>query len=343
MNTGRGLVCMGDLMLRLGTLGYEKLVQANHLEVKFTGAEANVGVSCANYGLPAFVVSQVPAHDIGQACINYLRRFGLDTSYIFRGGERLGIFYSETGFSQRASKVIYDRKDSAFSQLKLCKGQWEEILEGKSWFHFCGTAPAQGPTVIASLISGLQVAKEKGLVVSVDYNYRGKLWDRATAKKVMEPLMEYVDIGIGNEEDCEAMFGIKAEGSDYASGKVNSHSYNEVARKMVQKYNLKYQAITLRESSSADINGWSAIIHDGKTVYESKKYDVHIIDRIGGGDSFSGGLIYSLSDGKSLQESIDFAVAASCLKQTIPGDFNLVTKEEVISLMQGNASGRVQR
>jgi len=334
---------MGDLMLRLGAVGYEKLVQANLLEVKFTGAEANVGVSCANYGLPSYVVSQVPDHDIGQACINYLRRFGLDTSYIFRGGERLGIFYSETGFSQRASKVIYDRKDSAFSQLQISKEQWVEILDGKSWFHFCGTAPAQGSAVIATLVAGLQVAKEKGLTVSVDYNYRSKLWDRATAKKVMMPLMEYVDIGIGNEEDCEAMFGIKAEGSDYAGGIVNSRSYAAVAEKMVTTYGLTYQAITLRESLSANINGWSAILHDGVALYESKKYDVHIVDRIGGGDSFSGGLIYSLSEGKSLQHSIDFAVAASCLKQTIPGDFNLVRKEEVLSLMRGDASGRVQR
>lgn len=343
MNTRHGLVCIGDLMLRLGTVGYEKLVQANLLEVRFTGAEANVGVSCANYGLPSYVVSQVPEHDIGQACINYLRRFGLDTSYIFRGGKRLGIFYSENGFSQRPSKVIYDRKDSAFSQLKIGREQWEEILDGKSWFHFCGTAPAQGPIVIATLVAGLQVAKDKGLTVSVDYNYRSKLWDRATAKKVMVPLMEYVDIGIGNEEDCEAMFGIKAEGSDYASGIVDSQSYEAVAKKVVATYGLTYQAITLRESLSANLNGWSAILHDGKTLYESKKYDVHIVDRIGGGDSFSGGLIYSLSEDKSLQYAIDFAVAASCLKQTIPGDFNLVHKDEVLSLMQGDGSGRVQR
>jgi len=262
---------------------------------------------------------------------------------VFRGGERLGLFYSDTGFSQRSSQVIYDRKNSAFSELKISRQQWEEILEGKSWFHFCGTAPTQGATVVDSLITGLQVAKEKGLTVSVDYNYRSKLWDHATAQKVMEPLMEYVDVGIGNEEDWEAVFGIKADGSDFAGGIVDSRSYEAVAKKMVEKYNLKYQAITLRESTSANINNWSAIIHDGEHCYESQKYTVHIIDRIGGGDSFSGGLIYCLSEKKTLQEAINFSVAASCLKQTLPGDFNLVRKEEVLSLMQGNSSGRVQR
>ena len=340
---GHGLICMGELLIRLGTLGYEKLVQANQFEVKFTGAEANVGVSCANYGLPSFVVSQVPSQDLGQACINNLRRFGLDTTYVFRGGERLGILYTETGFSQRPSKVVYDRSHSSFTDLELTKEQWKEILEGKSWFHFCGTAPAQGRKAIASLVNGLEVAKEFGLMVSVDYNYRSKLWNRDQAKKVMESLMDYVDVGIGNEEDCEAVFGIKAEGSDLTHGRVESHSYEVVAQRMVETYKLKYQAITLRESFDASHNGWSAILHDGKTCYESVRYDVQIIDRIGGGDSFSGGLIYCLESGQELQYSLDFAVASSCLKQTLPGDFNLVTEQEVLALVRGDASGRVQR
>lgn len=338
-----GVVCFGELMIRLGACGMEKLVQANQLDVKFTGAEANVGVSCANYGLPAYAVSMVPSHDIGQACINYLRRFGIDTTYVLRGGSRLGILYTETGYSQRPSKVIYDRANSSFSEIEIDESAWDEILEGKDWFHFCGTAPAQGPMVLATLLAGLKVAKRKGLVVSVDYNYRSKLWDRDQAGRIMEQLMEYVDVGIGNEEDCEAVFGIKAEGTDYEKGDVNAESYIVVARKMVEKYHLTCQAITLRESISANHNGWSAILDDGKTCYRGGHYDVDIIDRIGGGDSFSGGLIYSLVMGKGYQEAIDFAVAASCLKQTIQGDFNLVGKDDVLALMHGNASGRVQR
>jgi 2-dehydro-3-deoxygluconokinase len=343
MEKKSSLVCMGELMVRLGTCGYEKIVQANQFEVKFTGAEANVGVSCVNYGLPSYVVSQVPDHDLGQACINYLRRFGLDTTYVFRGGDRLGILYTETGYSQRPSKVIYDRANSSFTQLEISEELWDTILEGRTWFHFCGTAPAQGPKAMASLLAGLKVAKRKGLTVSVDYNFRSKLWSRELARESMEILMEFVDIGIGNEEDCEAIFGICAEGSDYQVGKVDSDSYEQVAKKMVETYNLTCQAITLRESISASRNGWSAIISDGKNTYTSSRYVVEIIDRIGGGDSFSGGLIYSLANKKGYQEAIDFAVAASCLKQTLPGDFNLVTKEEVVSLMNGNCSGRVQR
>lgn len=339
----KGLVCFGELMIRLQAQGYEKLVQSNLFEVKYTGAEANVGVSCANYGLPSYVVSQVPDHDIGQACINYLRRYGLDTSFIKRGGDRLGILYTETGYSQRASKVIYDRAESSFTELELGFSEWEAILQGKSWFHFCGTAPAQGERVRKTLLCGLQVAKANGLTVSVDYNYRSKLWSRKEARETMESLMQFVDIGIGNEEDCEAMFGIKAQGSDFSKGLVNTASYEEVAQTMVDRFGLKYQAITLRESISASQNGWSAIISDGHTSFASQKYDVLIVDRIGGGDSFSGALIWCMSENKDLQFAIDFAVAASCLKQTLPGDFNLVSKDDVLALMQGNATGRVQR
>lgn len=339
----KGLVCFGELMIRLQAQGYEKLVQSNMFEVKFTGAEANVGVSCVNYGLPAFVVSQVPSHDIGQACINYVRRYGLDTSFVKRAGDRLGILYTETGYSQRASKVIYDRANSSFTEFELGVSEWETILEGKSWFHFCGTAPAQGERVRKTLLCGLQTAKAKGLTVSVDYNYRSKLWSRKDAQKTMDTLMPFVDIGIGNEEDCEAMFGIKAQGSDYSSGRVDAASYEEVAHAMVERFGLKYQAITLRESISASRNGWSAIISDGHTSIASQKYDVQIVDRIGGGDSFSGALIWCMSENKDMQFAIDFAVAASCLKQTLPGDFNLVSKDDVLALMQGDAAGRVQR
>lgn len=340
---GEGIVCFGELMIRLGTVGYEKMVQANQFDIKFTGAEANVGVSCANYGMNAYVVSMVPSHDIGQACINYLRRFGLDTTYVFRGGARLGILYTETGCSQRPSQVVYDRKNSAISELDLSEKDWEPILQDKKWFHFCGTAPALGERVITTLENGLRVAKRLGLTVSVDYNYRSKLWTKEQAQRTMRRLMKYVDVGIGNEEDCETMFGIKADGSDFNKGSIDSSSYGIVAKKMVDEFGLKYQAITLRESVSASVNGWSAILHDGQHCFQSKHYEVQLVDRIGGGDSFSGGLIYQLAQGSDPQTAIDFASAASALKQTIPGDFNLSRKEDVISLMEGNASGRVLR
>ena len=343
MNTSKKIVLFGELMMRLGTKGVERILQANEFEIRFTGAEANAGVSCVNYGMKGYVVSKVPDSDIGQACLNYLARFGLDTSFVARGGERLGLLYTETGHSQRASKVIYDRSHSSFSQLSAGEIDWESVLSGKDWLHFCGTAPAQGAGVVDVLLEGLKTAKSKGITVSADYNYRSKLWSRETARSVMEKIMPFVDIGIGNEEDCEAMFGIHADGSDYASGKVDAASYEVVARKMTERFGLKYQAITLRESSSANRNGWSAIIHDGKKCYRSRKYSIDVIDRIGAGDSFSGALIYSLAAGEDISRALEFAVAASCLKHTVLGDFNLVSRNDVLDLVKGNESGRVKR
>lgn len=339
----KSIVLYGDLLVRLSPPGVEKLVQANHYEVRFTGGEANVGVSCVNYGMDAYVVGRVPEHEIGQACINYLRQYGLNTTYIARGGERLAILYTETGFSQRPSKVIYDRNNSSFASIQPGTLDWEEILDGKDWLHFSGTAPAMGEGPREELLRGLKLAKKLGVTVSVDYNYRRKLWDRETAHRIMETLMEYVDVGIGNEEDCEAVFGIKAEGTDFEKGDVDQKSYSIVAEKMVKRYGLKLQAITLRESISANRNGWSAILYDGEKCYTSRSYMVDLVDRIGGGDSFAGGLIYGLCSGMDKQNALDFAVAASCLKQTILGDFNLASKEDVLALMKGNASGRVQR
>lgn len=339
----KSIVVYGDLMERLSPVGLGKLVQADQYEVRFTGCEANVGVSCVNYGMNAYVVGRVPAHDIGQACINYLRRYGLDTSFIERGGDRLAILYTETGHSQRPSKVIYDRSNSSFAHLEPGTLQWEKILEGKDWFHFSGTAPAMGKGPKEELLRGLKIAKQMKMTVSVDYNYRHKLWDKETAHRTMETLMEYVDIGIGNEEDCEAVFGIRAEGTDFEKGNVDEKSYSIVANEMVKRYGLKMQAITLRESISANRNGWSAILHDGTICYTSKSYMVDLVDRIGGGDSFAGGLIYGLCSQMDKQDALEFAVAASCIKQTIPGDFNLVLKEDVFALVNGNASGRVQR
>ena len=339
----KSVVLYGDLLERLSPPGLEKLVQANRYEVRFTGGEANVGVSCVNYGMDAYVVGRVPKHEIGQACINYLRQYGLDTTYVARGGERLAILYTETGHSQRPSKVIYDRNHTSFSGIVPGMLDWEEILEGKDWLHFTGTAPAMGEGPREELLRGLKIAKRMGISVSVDYNYRRKLWDRESARKTMETLMEYVDVGIGNEEDCEAVFGIKAEGTDFEKGNVDEKSYSIVAGKMTEKYGLKMQAITLRESISASRNGWSAILHDGRKGYTSRNYLVDLVDRIGGGDSFAGGLIYGLCSGMEKQSALDFAVAASCIKQTIPGDFNLASKEDVLALVNGDASGRVQR
>lgn len=337
------IVLFGELMIRLSTKGFERIVQANEFDIRFTGAEANVGVSCVNYGLSASVLSKIPDTDLGLACLNFLNRFGLNTEYVVRGGERLGILYTETGCSQRASKVIYDRLGSAFSELDSGEIDWQQVLRGKEWLHFCGTAPAHGVRVQKVLLEGLKTAKQLGLTVSADYNYRSKLWSREEARRAMEPLMEYVDIGIGNEEDCEAMFGVRASGANLDAGKIEYSSYGEVARKMVQKFHLHYQAITLRESISASRNGWSAIIDDGTSRYLSNRYEIDVVDRIGAGDSFSGGLIAYLMKGKKIQESLEFAVAASCLKHTILGDFNLVSEQDVLTLLAGNGSGRIQR
>lgn len=343
MREPTSIVVFGELMLRLATKGYQRIVQADEFEVRFTGAEANVGVSCVNYGMDAYVASKVPDSDLGQACINYLQRYGLNTENIVRGGERLGILYTETGYSQRASKVIYDRRESSFSELKRGELDWETILKGKSWFHFCGTAPAHGESVLEVLLEGLVTARRMGIPISADYNYRAKLWSREEARRTMKQIMEYVDIGIGNEEDCEAMFGIVAEGTNLEQGTMKTASYHDVAKNMVNTFGLRYQAITLRDSHSANRNGWSAIIHDGTQCYQSTHYTVDVVDRVGAGDSFSGALIYCLAAQKSLQYALDFAVAASCLKHTIPGDFNLVSTQDVINLMEGKGTGRIQR
>ncbi len=336
-------VFFGELLMRLGTKGFQRLLQANEFEVAYTGAEANSAVSLANYGLDAFVVSAVPETDIGQACINYVRRFGVNTDHIERCGKRLGTFYLETGASQRPSRVIYDRAGSSITELKRGDLRWEEILANKDWFHFSGTAPALGNSMPAVVEEACHIAKEQGLMISCDLNYRSNLWSTEQANRTMSGLMKYVDVLCGNEEDAERVFGIKARDTDVTSGKMDEAEYIEVATELSSRFDLKYVGITLRQSISASDNNWSAMLYDGKNSYFSQKYAVHLVDRVGGGDAFSGALIYSLLTRMDPQNAIDFAAAASCLKQTIPGDFNLVSYDEVMTLVKGDVSGRVRR
>ena len=336
-------VFFGELLMRLGTKRYERLVQANEFEVGYTGAEANAAVSLANYGLTAYVVSAVPDNEIGQACINYVRRFGVNTDHILRMGNRLGTFYLETGASQRPSKVIYDRAASAITELQPGRIDWGRIFDGKCWFHFSGTAPALGPTMPQVTEEACVAAKKCGLTVSCDLNYRKKLWSRQKAQSVMTRLMEHVDVLIGNEEDSTTVLGVSPVGVDVTSGLLDVDRYKDVATQLHDRFGFRYVATTLRRSISASENGWSGLLSDGKDFYHSRQYDIKIVDRVGGGDSFSGGLIYGLLMRMAARDAIEFAVAASCLKHSIHGDFNLVSVDEVRALISGDASGRIQR
>ncbi|HHY77300.1 MAG TPA: sugar kinase [Clostridiales bacterium] len=336
-------ITFGEIMMRLSPIGYERFVQAKHFNVSFAGGEANVAASLANYGKDSYYVTKLPAHEIGQAAINEMRRFGIKTDYIVRGGNRIGVYYCERGASQRPSKVIYDRAGSSIAEAKREDFDWKKIFEGAEWFHFTGITPALSDNCIEITLDALKAAKEAGVTISVDLNYRKKLWSREKAGKVMSELVKYCDILIANEEDAEMVFGIKAEKTDITEGKLSDEGYMAVAKELYDRFNLKYVAITLRESYSASVNGWSGMLYDGKNYYKSKKYDIYIVDRVGGGDSFCGGLIYGLSSGMDNQTALEFATAASCLKHTIEGDFNMMTVDEVMTLVKGDASGRVQR
>ncbi|MBF7082560.1 sugar kinase [Desulfallas sp. Bu1-1] len=338
------VVTFGEIMLRLSTPGHSRFVQADSFDVTYGGGESNVAVSLAQFGLNACYVTKVPNNPIGQCAINHVRRFGVNTDYIARGGERLGIYFLESGSSQRPSKVVYDRSNSSISQAVPEDFNWREIFEGADWFHWTGITPAISDSAASCVREACKVAKEMGVTISCDLNYRKKLWTRDKANKVMTGLMDYVDVCVGNEEDAADVFGIKAAKTDVTKGKLHAEGYKDVARQLVEKFNLKYVAITLRESFSASHNGWSGLLYDGKEFYQSRKYDIiPIVDRVGGGDSFCAGLIYSLVTGKKPQDAIEFAAAASCLKHTVPGDFNLITVDEVELLARGDASGRVQR
>ena len=337
------VVTFGELMLRLAPENYLRFVQSEKYEATFGGAEANVAVSLSNYGLDAAFVSKLPSHEIGQSAVNSLRKFGVDTSKIVRGGERVGIYYCEKGASQRPSKVIYDRAYSSISMAKAEDFDWDSIFEGVTWFHFTGITPALSDEVAKITIEACKKAKERGITISCDLNFRKKLWSKQKAGEVMGEVCKYVDYCIANEEDAKDVFGIEADNTDIYGGKLDREGYISVAKKLTERFGFKGVAITLRESKSANDNDWSGMLYTGGEAYFSKKYSMHIVDRVGGGDSFGGGLIYSLATGKNPQGAIEFAVAASCLKHSIEGDYNMVSVAEVENLAGGDASGRVQR
>ena len=337
------VVTFGELMLRLCPYDYLRFVQADEFEATFGGGEANVSVSLANYGVDSTFVSKLPKHEIGQMAVNSLRRYGVDTSAITRGGDRVGIYYIEKGASQRPSKVIYDRAHSAIAEASCEDFDWDAIFEGADWFHFTGITPALGKNVAAICLEACKAAKKHGVTISCDLNYRKKLWSREEARATMTELASYIDVCISNEEDAHDVFGIDAENTDIDSGKLNHDGYKSVAKQLADKFGFKKVAITLRTSISANDNDWAALLYDGENYCFSKNYHMHIVDRVGGGDSFGGGLIYSQLMGYSTQDSIEFAVAASCLKHSIEGDYNFVSVDEVKALAGGSGSGRVQR
>lgn len=337
------IVTLGEIMLRLSPAGNYRFVQSESFQIFPGGGEANVAVSLANYGHTACFVSKLPSHEIGQIAVNALRRYGVKTEYISRGGDRVGLYYAETGASMRPSKVIYDRAHSAIAEADISDFDFDKIMKDADWFHWSGITPAISDKAAEIVRVACEAAKRHGVTVSVDLNFRKKLWTSEKAISVMRPLMQYVDVCIGNEEDANMCLGYKPD-ADVEGGKTDAEGYYEIFKGMMKEFGFKYVVSTLRESYSASHNGWKALIYDGKTFYESKHYDINpIIDRVGGGDSFSAGLIHGLLSYKEQAKALEFAVAASALKHTISGDFNLVSTSEVESLAKGNANGRVQR
>ncbi|MCI6770515.1 MAG: sugar kinase [Oscillospiraceae bacterium] len=337
------VVCFGEIMLRLAPNGYYRFFQNDQMQATFGGGEANVAVSLANYGQDVSYVTKLPTHAIGQAAVNSLRAFGVDTSDIVRGGERVGIYYLEKGASQRGSVCIYDRAHSSIQTADRADFDWDKIFDGADWFHFTGITPALGENLVEICLDACKAAKAKGITISCDLNYRGKLWTRQQAREAMTKLCEYVDVCISNEEDAKDVFGIEAENTDIYGGKLDKDGYKSVAKQLMDRFGFEKVAITLRTSISASDNNWAGMLYDGKDYCFSKEYKLHIVDRVGGGDSFGGGLIYALRNGKDTQQAIEFAVAASALKHSIEGDFNRVGVGEVEKLAGGDGSGRVQR
>ena len=337
------MVGFGDYMLRLNPEGYLRFLQADRFLVNYTGAEANVCVSLAMMGMDTDFVTRLPENDIAAAGVAQLRKFGVGTSHIAYGGERMGVFYVEKGASQRPSKVVYDRKYSSIAQCSYEDFDWEAIFAGASNFHMTGITPALSKTIPQVCIQACKKAKEMGLTISCDLNYRKNLWTEAEAKACMTQLMPYIDILVANEEDAEKVLGIKARDTDVTQGKLNRKGYVDVAEQICQTYGTKMVAVTLRRSISASDNEWSAMLYTGGQPYFSRQYMVHLVDRVGGGDSFTAGLLYGVMNGYGPQETIEYAAAASCLKQTMELDFNLSTADEVKRLVAGDGSGRVQR
>ena len=337
------IVTLGEIMLRLSPAGCKRFVQVDNFDVIWGGGEANVAVSCANFGHEAYFVSMLPEHEIGQAAVNALRRYGVDTRHIARGGNRVGIYYCETGASMRPSKVIYDRAGSSIAEADPSEFDFDAIMNGADWFHWSGITPAISDKAAELTRLACEAAKRHGVTVSVDLNFRKKLWTKEKAQSIMRPLMKYVDVCIGNEEDAELCLGFKPD-ADVEGGNTDAEGYKNIFTAMMKEFGFKYVVSTLRESFSATHNGWKAMIYNGEEFYQSKRYDINpIIDRVGGGDSFSGGLIHGLLTMSTQGEALEFAVAASALKHTVNGDFNLVSEAEVKALADGNANGRVQR
>lgn len=337
------VVTFGEIMMRLNPPGYLRLLQTPIFEISFAGGEANVAVSLANFGLDVSFVTKLPENDLGRCVINELRRYGVDVRDIAFGGDRLGIYFVEKGASQRSSKVLYDRAHSSIAEADASDFDWNQIFDGAAWFHFTGITPALGNKLPSICEEACKEARNRGITISCDLNYRKKLWNREDAGKVMGRLMPYVDLCIANEEDASDVFGIVPRNTDLVNGKLDRDGYVDVAGKIYDRFGCKKVAVTLRSSISASINKWSGMLYDDGSAYFAPEYTMQIVDRVGGGDSFAAGLIYSICNGYDPQKAIDFAVASSCLKHSIEHDFNLVTVSEVESLASGNASGRVQR
>jgi 2-dehydro-3-deoxygluconokinase len=337
------VVTFGEIMLRLTPPSGRRLAQTTSFEASFGGAEANVAVALAQWGVASRFVTAVPDQPLGQAAIDALRSHGVDTQHVLRSGSRLGLYYNEVGAAQRPSRVVYDRAHSAIAELESRQLDYRAILSGADWLHCSGITPALGPSTATATRELIQAAKQAGLTVSLDLNYRSKLWSPERAREVLTPLLQYVDILLGNEDDAAQVFGLRAARSDVAAGSIDASGYRAVAEELLGRFGLKAVAITLRESLSASDNRWSACLHDGREFHISRSYPIHVVDRVGSGDAFAAGLIYTLRAGRSHADALEFAVAASCLKHTIPGDFNLVSVAEVEALAAGAAAGRIQR
>ena len=337
------VVTLGEIMLRLSTPDFKRFVQSDTLDVTYGGGEANVAAALCNYGLNGTFVTKAPNNPIGQSAINHLRRFGVDTQFIARGGDRLGIYFLETGASMRASQVIYDRAGASIADVDASEFDFDKIFDGADWFHTTGITPALSDKAAALTEAALKAAKAKGITTSIDLNFRKKLWSREKAREVMSRLCQYVDVCIGNEEDADTTLGFKAKDTDVTKGELNLEGFKDVFTQMKEKFAFKFIASSLRESHSASDNGWSALVYDGNEFYHTRQYQVRIVDRVGSGDSFASGLIYGLVTGMSMPDAAEFGVAASALKHTIPGDFNHATLSEVRELVKGDGSGRVQR